>query len=254
MWNSFRTDAPPAVTAGTITLTGANGDTIHAYTARPDGDGPRPGVVLVHHMPGWSEFYLETTRRMAHHGYDAICPDLYCRQGHGTPDDVAAAVRADGGVPDDNVVGDCEAALRWLKALPTSNGKVGIFGTCSGGRHALLVASRVKGFGAVGDLWGGGVVATPEQLTPKRPVAVIDYTKELTTPLIGIFGNEDQNPPPDQVDKHEAELKKHGKEYEFHRYDGAGHGFFYYHRGAYRPEQAMDGWEKLFAFFGKHLT
>ena len=52
----------------------------------------------------------------------------------------------------------------------------------------------------------------------------------------------------------EAELKKHGKSYEFHRYDGAGHGFWYYHRPNYRQEQAMDSWEKLFAFFGKHLS
>src|SRR5688500_1859772 len=133
MWNSFRTDAPPAVTAEGITLTGANGDTIHAYTAKPAGPGPHPGVVLVHHMPGWSEFYLETTRRMAHQGYNAICTDLYCRAGHGLPDDVTAKIRADGGVADDDVVGDSEAAMKWLKALPTSNGKVGIFGTCSGG-------------------------------------------------------------------------------------------------------------------------
>jgi dienelactone hydrolase len=38
-----------------------------------------------------------------------------------------------------------------------------------------------------------------------------------------------------------------------HRYDGAGHGFFYYHTPMYRPEAAMDGWEKVFSFFGRHL-
>ena len=52
---------------------------------------------------------------------------------------------------------------------------------------------------------------------------------------------------------HEEELKKHGKDYEFHRYDGAGHAFFYYDRGAYRWEAAQDGWKKVFEFFGKHL-
>jgi len=49
-------------------------------------------------------------------------------------------------------------------------------------------------------------------------------------------------------------LKKHGKTYEFHRYDGAGHGFFYWHRPMYRAEQAMDGWAKIWAFFGKYLA
>jgi carboxymethylenebutenolidase len=56
------------------------------------------------------------------------------------------------------------------------------------------------------------------------------------------------------VDQHEAELKRLGKNYEFHRYDGAGHGFFYYHTPMYRPEAAMDGWEKSLAFFGAQLS
>jgi len=239
--------------AGTTTYRAGNGDQIHAYVASPEGDGPFPGVVVIHHMPGWDEFYQEFSRRLANHGYAVICPDLYCRTGHGTPDDVAAAIRAEGGVADDSVVADCQAALAWLKAQPNSNGRVGIVGSCSGGRHAVLVAGRVEGFDAVVDLWGGGVVMSPEQLTPTRPVAPIDYTKDLSAPLLGLFGNDDQNPPPAQVDQHEAELKRHGKEYEFHRYDGAGHGFFYYDRTAYRVQAAMDGWNKLFDFFAKHL-
>lgn len=253
MWNSFRTDGQYGIVAGITTYAAGGGDLIHAYVARPEGAGPFPGIVLIHHMPGWDEFYQETARRLAAHGYTVICPDLYCRFGHGTPDDVAAAVRAQGGVADDSVVADCAAALRWLKSLPTSNGKVGVIGSCSGGRHAVLVAGRVPGFDAVVDLWGGRVVMTPDQLTPRQPVAPIDYTPDLSAPLLGIFGNEDQNPTPAQVDQHEAALRQHGKTYEFHRYDGAGHGFFYYDRPAYRPQQAMDGWSKVFAFLERYL-
>ena len=68
--------------------------------AKPEGKGPFPGVVLIHHLPGWSELYIESTRRFAHHGYLAICANLYERAGDGNPDDVAAKVRADGGIPD----------------------------------------------------------------------------------------------------------------------------------------------------------
>ena len=255
MWNSFSTDAPPVIDTGVTRYAGANGDQIHAYVARPEGAGPFPGVVLVHHLPGWDELYQEFTRRFANHGYIAISPDLYCRDGHGTPDDVAAKIRAAGGVADDRVVGDISAAADWVRAQPGSNGKVGIIGTCSGGRHSVLVASRAPGkFNAVADLWGGGVVAPKESLTPKQPVAVVDYTKDLDAPLLGLFGNDDQRPSPADVDVHEAELKKHGKNYEFHRYDGAGHGFFYYDRPIYRQQQAMDGWGKVFAFFEKHLS
>ena len=92
------------------------------------------------------------------------------------------------------------------------------------------------------------------ELTPKQPVAPIEFTKDLSCPLLGLFGNEDRAPTPEQVNQQEAELKKHHKQYEFHRYDGAGHGFFYYDRPMYRIEQAVDGWQKVFAFLRKHLA
>ena len=250
-WNSFRTDARTGLTAEVITMPGGNGDEIHAWFARPLGDAPAPGIVAVHHLPGWDEFYREFCERLARHGYSVLCPNLYDRYGQGTPDDVAARVRSEGGVPDDSVVADCAAALGWLKALSTSNGRVGIIGTCSGGRHALLAASRVPGFAAVADLWGGGVIEEP---SPAHPVPPIDYTADLSAPLLGLFGNDDSHPSPAQVDQHEAALNRYGKDYEFFRYDGAGHAFFYYQTPMYRPEAAMDGWEKVFGFFARHLS
>jgi carboxymethylenebutenolidase len=254
MWNQLNTGAEEGLATEIKTVKGYKGDTIHAYYARPTGSGPYGGIVLVHHIPGWDEFYRETARRFAQHGYLTICPDLYCRAGHGTPEDIAAKVRGEGGVADDSVVADLEAGLNFLKAQANCNGKIGIIGTCSGGRHAYLTACRVKGFSAVADLWGGGVVQNPDQLTPQRPVAPIDLTKDLSCPVLGLFGNDDQAPSPDQVNKHEEELKKHGKNYEFHRYDGAGHGFFYYDRPNYRQQQAMDGWGKVFEFFAANLS
>ena len=165
-----RTDAYEGMIAETVTVAGAGGAPIHAYYARPTGPGPHPGVVLVHHMPGWDEWYKEATRKFAYHGYSAVAPDLYCRAGHGLPEDVAAMVRASGGVADDQVVADVAGAAAFLRALPTSNGKVGVIGSCSGGRHAYLAACRSGVFDAVVDLWGGGVVAPPDQLTANRPV------------------------------------------------------------------------------------
>jgi carboxymethylenebutenolidase len=253
MWNTFRTDTEGGMVAGVSMITGGAGTPIHAYIARPDGPGSHPGVVLIHHAPGWDEFYREFSHRFAEHGYIAVCPNLYEAYGHGTPDDVAARARDDGGVSDASVIADAEAAMNWIKSLPTSNGKVGIIGTCSGGRHALLAASSVQGFGAVADLWGGGVIASPEPLNDKRPVAVIDLTPNLTAPLIGLFGNDDMGPSPAQVNQHEEVLKQNGKTYMFHRYDGAGHGFFYYHAPSYRQQQAMDGWDKVEAWLDQHL-
>ena len=249
----YKTDHYEGMLAETVALQGAHGDRVLAYLARPLGPGPFPGVVVIHHMPGWDEWYREATRRFAHHGYAAISPNLYERFGHGTPEDVAAAARAEGGVPDEDAVADLEAAMRYLRALPYASGKVGAFGTCSGGRHAVLAASRTTGFDAVVDCWGGGVVAAPDQLTTQRPVAPLDYTAELSCPLLGLFGEEDHSPTVEEVARHEAALQEQGKSYEFHMYAGAGHGFFYYHRPNYRQQQAVDGWEKIWAFLAQEL-
>jgi len=249
----YTTDMYEGIIAETVSMSGANGDVINAYLARPLGAGPFPAMILAHHMPGWDEWYREASFKFANHGYVTIMPNLYFRTGHGTPEDVAAKVRADGGIPDAQAVGDLAGAMEYVRALPYVNGKVGIFGTCSGGRHAYLTACLTSGFDAVVDCWGGRVVMPPDALNEKTPVAPIDYTKDLVCPVLGIFGNDDQFPTPEQVNQHEAELKKHNKNYEFHRYDGAGHGFFYYHGGGYRQAQAVDGWQKVFAFLEKHL-
>jgi carboxymethylenebutenolidase len=254
MWNSYDTGSRVGVMAQTIGYPSEGAD-IHAYHATPLESGDlRPGIVLVHHQPGWDEFYREVAERLARHGYEVIAPDLYCRAGHATPDDVAAKVRGQGGVSDDQAIADLAAARTWLLDRSSSNGKVAIMGSCSGARQAVLTASRVPGFDAVVDLWGGAVVAAAGDLNDKRPVAPIDYTADLHSPLLGIFGNEDLSPSPEQVDIHEAELTRLGKEYEFYRYDGAGHGFIYYHTPRYRPEQAMDAWEKVWAFLERRLS
>jgi len=239
--------------AETLSIIGDKNEPISAYVARPLGPGPFPGIVLLHHAPGWDEWYRETTRKFAHHGYAAISHNLYHRAGAGKADDVAAKVRAEGGVPDAQVVGDTEGAVKWMRTQPYHNGKVGVLGTCSGGRQAFLYGCQTKSIDAVVDLWGGRVVMGKDELTEKQPTAPIEFTKDLSCPLLGLFGNEDRAPSPEQVDQHEAELKKHNKNFEFHRYDGAGHGFFYYDRPMYRVEQALDGWQKVFAFLQKHL-
>jgi carboxymethylenebutenolidase len=244
-----------ALTAETVAFRGHNGDQGEAYGARPTRPDRVPGVVIIHHMPGWDEWIIEVVRKFAHHGFAAISPHLYFRDGPGSPDDVGARVRAAGGVPDEQVVGDAKGAIAFLRAQPNSNGKVGVIGFCSGGRHAYLAACRLADIDAIVDCWGGNVIVDdPKQLNAKRPVAPIDLTEKLTCPLIGLFGNDDENPNRDQVNRTEARLKALGKNYEFHRYDGAGHAFFNAARPAFRPEQALDGWDKVFAFFHKHLA
>lgn len=239
--------------AETITLRGHNGDQIDAYLARPLGAGPHPGVVVIHHMPGWDGPTKEIARRFAHHGYVAISPNLQFREGKATPEENSASIRAAGGMPDDRTMGDVQAAADYLRALPFLNGKVGIIGYCSGGRQAYLAGCTLKGIDAVVSCYGGGVVAKPEELTPRMPVAPVDLTKDLQCPLLGLFGIEDTRPSPDDAKKTEEALKKHNKTYEFHIYENAGHAFFAVDRPQYRVAAALDGWKKVFAWFGKYL-
>ena len=85
MAHAYQTDQYEGMIAETVSMRGHNGDTINAYVARPLGSGPFPGMVVIHHAPGWDEWYRECTRKFAHHGFVAISPNLYFRDGHGTP-------------------------------------------------------------------------------------------------------------------------------------------------------------------------
>jgi carboxymethylenebutenolidase len=239
--------------AETVYLHGHQGDRIDAYLARPLGAGPYPGVVVIHHMPGWDEAHKEIGRRFAHHGYATIMPNLQFREGKATPEENSASIRAAGGMPDDRTMGDVQAAIDHLRALPYLNGKVGVIGYCSGGRQAYLAACTLRGIDAVIACYGGGVAAKPEELTPRQPIAPVDFTQDLQCPLLGFFGIEDTRPSPADAAVTEAALKRCGKTYEFNTYENAGHAFFAVDRPQYRVHAAVDGWKKVFAWFGKYL-
>jgi carboxymethylenebutenolidase len=242
------------MTADEIRITGHDGDEINAYFASPHGDGPFPGVAVIHHMPGWDEATTEIANRFAAHGFLAIVPNLHFRDGpEASPDDAAAASRAAGGVPDDRFLGDLGAAVAYLRSQDRSNEKVGLIGYCSGGRQAFLAACSLDLDAAV-DCYGAFVVGKLPEGMPLKITPIIHLAENMRCPLLGLFGLDDQFPSPEHVDEIEAELKRFGKEYEFHRYEGAGHAFFNTARDAYRPAAASDGWERIFDFYGRHLA
>jgi carboxymethylenebutenolidase len=232
-----------SMTADTIHYSGAGGDDVEAYVAMPTDETRRGGVIVIHHLPGYDRGTKEIARRFAELGYDAIVPNLYWRDAPGaSPDDAAAVARAAGGVPDERVVGDFAGAAAYLRALPH----------CSGGRHSVLVACNVDLDAAV-DCYGAFVTGTPPEGFVLKITNLVDQLPRLQCPLLGLFGNEDAYPSPEQVDELEQRLGDLGKTWEFHRYDGAGHAFFATDRPSYRPEAANDGWERIEAFYATHL-
>jgi carboxymethylenebutenolidase len=240
--------------AESVTITGHGGDQIEAYLARPLDDGPHGGVVVIHHMPGYDAGTKEIVRRFAVNGYLAICPNLYSREAPGAdPDDAAAIARANGGVPDERLVGDVGGAAAHLRSLDGANGKVGVIGYCSGGRQSFLAACSLDLQAAV-DCYGAFVVGNPPDGFPLAVKPLVDIADKLSCPLLGLFGADDRYPSPDQTAELEKVLTEHGKTFDFHTYEGAGHAFFSVDRPAYRPEAAVDGWKRIFAFYDRYLT
>jgi len=249
-----RNDVDDAIRAGTTRITGAGGDDVEAYVARPEAPSTRGGVVVIHHMPGYDLATKEITRRLATMGYDAVMPNLYWREAPGAePDDAAAAARARGGVPDERLVGDVEGAAAYLRGLPSSNGRVGVIGYCSGGRQAFLAATSLPLDAAV-DCYGAFVVGTPPEGFPLKVRPLVDRAPKLSCPLLGLFGAEDSYPSPAHVEELAEALRASGKDHEFHVFDGAGHGFFAVDRPSYRPQAATEGWAAVEAFFARTLV
>src|SRR5437764_14432108 len=86
-----------AIMAETVTIAGDGGDDIEAYSARPLGSGPFPGVVVIHHMPGYDRATKEIVRTVAVYGYNALCPNLLHRYAPGAQATHAAAAAPEPG-------------------------------------------------------------------------------------------------------------------------------------------------------------
>lgn len=243
-----------AMQAETIQIAGPGEERIEAYFATPLRPGPHGGVVVIHHAPGYDEATKEITRRFAAEGFMAVCPNLYSREAPGLPPrEAAAQVRASGGVPDVQVVGDVAASAQFLRAHASANGNVGVVGYCTGGRQAVLAACQTE-FQAAVDCYGAFVTrSTPSDSDLPRS-AITHLLHKLSCPLLGLFGADDPAPPVEEVAELEAALKKHGKVYDFHVYENAGHAFFSVDSPKYRTKPALDGWQRITAWFTRYLS
>jgi carboxymethylenebutenolidase len=240
--------------ADTITIKGHEGDEIEAYLAVPTDAEQFGSIVVIHHMPGYDESTKEIARKFAANGYAALIPNLYHRQAPGaSPDDAAATTRALGGISDDQLVGDVQGAMNYLKALPSSNGRVASIGYCSGGRQSFLAGCRLPLDGVI-DCYGAFVAIDPPSEFPLKVKAVIGEAGNLSAPLLGLFGADDTFPSPEQNDALAAALTAAGKEFTFRTFEGAGHAFFAVDRPAYRPEAAVEGWQDIFTFLARTVA
>ena len=222
-----------------------DGSPMATMVAVPEGTGKHPGVLLSHYQHGLGPFTRRNAEYLAREGFVVVAPDHY----HHTPNETDLKKRK-AGLRDVRLVADMQAATAFLRAHPRVIGKAtAILGHCMGGRQTLLGAATVPGFRCASDCYGGsGMKAHGEGPT------VFERLSSIRCPVAGFFGAEDTNPPPGDVRKIEAELKRHGIETDFHIYENAGHAFMDSDQKRYVEASAKDAWARILAFLRRHTS
>jgi carboxymethylenebutenolidase len=219
------------------------------HLVRPKGDGPWPGVVLVHEIFGVDDVMRRHAQRMASAGYLTLAVDLYSAGGGARC--IISTMRAlFAGTG--RAYADIETARQWLRDAPECTSKVGVIGFCMGGGFALAVADR--GFDAVAANYG--------QL-PKNLEAIL----ARSCPVVGSYGAKDRTLK-NAAARLERALDGAGVVHDVKEYADAGHSFM--NDAAVgprplgpilkvagmgpRPEAAADAWRRIENFFDVHLT
>lgn len=183
-------------------------------------------------------------------GLAAIAPELFVRQGDvaklSNVDEIRSLVAK---VPDAQVISDLDATVDWaVKSAKGNATRLGITGFCWGGRITWLYAAHNPQLKA-GVAWYGRLVGNATELTPKHP---IDVASTLKVPVLGLYGGKDTGIPLDTVEQMRDRLKSSSSKSEIIVYPDAPHAFFADYRPSYREREALDGWQKLQAWFKQH--
>ena len=224
---------PADITAYDVVHPGYNGDPVPAYVARPSSPGAYPGLLLAHGVHGHEEHMKDVARRFAVLGYVCIVPALYSRDGFLTVVEEEDMAKAHDFLRKSSYVGD----------------RVGLVGFCSGGRMALIYDCNSQGLSAFVNFYSNGIFAPTEV----NPVPAGEMVKDLSCPMLGLFGDEDTNPSPDDVGRLRGDLETHGKTFEIVSYKNAAHAFFSDTRSSYRSEVCYMAWGRCLEWLSRYL-
>lgn len=223
------------------------------YEARPASGTGHPIVLVISEIWGVHEYIRDSTRRFAKAGYHAVAPELFKREGGVAQlTNVQDIVKIVLGQKREQTLGDLKAAVEWAKTRPGAKAdRVGVTGWCWGGSTTIQVAATnpdikaaVAWYGPPGRPYEGA----------SGPVTGFDVAKDIKVPFLGLFGETDTNPKPEDARRFGELLKQHGnKNVEIVIYPGAGHAFHADYRPSYKPEAAADGWKRCVGWFDKYL-
>jgi len=252
------TTADTGLTSADVSYEAPDGFTLSAFTARPEGDGPFPVVIVVSEIFGVHEYIRDICRRLAAAGYAAIAPAFFNRVEDPAPlSDMTRIQQIVAAANYEQVMGDISATLEWASLQPwADSGKVGITGWCWGGKVVWQACARFAALDA-GVAWYGrlapAVDATAVQVSSGQPWPV-DLADDLKPPVLGLYGGQDRGIPLASVEAMRAALQRSGHDASrIDVYPDAPHGFHADYRDSYRPADAADGWAKLLAFFEARL-
>jgi carboxymethylenebutenolidase len=218
---------------------------IDALLDIPDGQGPWPGVVVVHDAFGYGSDKESTSERIAAAGFAAITPNMYSRGGRvRCITRVLRELQNQRGRAFDDIL----AARDHLQSMPECTGSVGIAGFCMGGQFALLMSP--KGFGASAPFYG---VPLPKNLSD---------TLDGACPVVASFGRRDPigRGAPERL---RAVVEAKGIPADIKAYPDAGHSFANKLPGqpilrvvgfGYSDAATEDAYSRVFAFFREHLA
>ena len=218
-----------------------------AYLAPPIGEGPWPGVVIIHDAAGLSDDIREQADRLAAAGYLALAPDLYSRPRLRCVLAMLSAYRSGQGEAYD----DIEAARRWLAERDDCSGRVGVIGFCMGGGFALMSAVH-SDFDAASVNYG----EVPKDATTRLAGAC---------PIVASFGARDLTLP-GRAARLERALDELRIAHDVKEYPDAGHSFLNrinagpvlgtvltVTRFNHHHPSAEDAWQRILSFFHQHL-
>jgi len=224
----------------------ALGEHLNGYLAVPEGDGPWPGVVLVHEVWGLGENARRHSDHLAELGYLTIAPDLYTEGGRRLcTRQTMAELQAGSGVAFTNLA----AARQWLLARPDCTGKAGIIGFCMGGGFALMMADTF-------DVSSVNYGRVPDEQRLAN-----------ACPVVGSYGRRDPSLQ-GAAETLATALTRYGIDYDIKEYPGASHAFMnevttdppWYMRPLLRvvgirpdPSASTDAWMRIDGFFSRHL-